>query len=148
MALKKPTKREPLTSLEDLRDDCIAVVINSGQSFKRVHERGGPTPQTTSKWLYRETQFPQLATVRAMLKACDHELTIAPKNSQRIQRINPEGEEKVVMPERKTAPRVGRLKRVERPSAMIKGAGATTAGKRASSRMQARKDARKGKKAG
>lgn len=142
MAKTKSTKREPLTSLEDLRDDCIAVVINSGQSFKRVHERGGPTPQTTSKWLYRETQFPQLATVRAMLKACDHELTIAPKNSSRIQRINPEGEEKVVMPEKKTAPKVGRLKRSLRPSAMIAGKGSAA---RLSARASARREARKAK---
>lgn len=141
MAKTKTTKREPLTSLEDLRDDCIAVVINSGMSFKRVHEKGGPTPQTTSRWLYRETQFPQLATVRAMLKACDHEITIAPKNSVRIQRINSEGETKVVMPEKKAAPKASRLKHINRPSAMIAGAG--SAPKRTTSRMAARKAARK-----
>lgn len=142
MARKGPMKREPLTSLEDLRDDCIAVVINSGQSFKRVHEKGGPTAQTTSRWLYKETMFPQLATVRAMLNACDHDITIAPKGSQRIQRMNPDGEEKVVMPEKKQAPRTSRLKRAQRPSAMIAGKGAGT---RIAARQQARRDARKGK---
>jgi len=120
MARKSPLKREPLTSLEDIRDDCIAVVLNSGQSFQKVHERGGPTPQTIGKWLYKETMFPQLATVRAMLNACGHEITIAPKGSSRIQRINPEGEEHVTMPA-KQAPAVSRLKRVNRPSAMIAG---------------------------
>lgn len=125
MARKSSTKREPLTSLEDLRDDCIAVVINSRMGFKRVHERGGPTPQTISKWLYRETQFPQLATVRAMLLACDHELTIAPKGSARIERINPDGEEHVSMPPKRTsAPATSRLKHVNRQSAMIAGSGA------------------------
>ena len=125
MARKTPLKREPLTDLEDLRDDCVAVVINSGQSFKRVHERGGPTPQTISKWLYKETMFPQLATVRAMLNACDHEITIAPKGSSRIKRINPEGEEHVAMPPRATSaiPATSRLMRNTRSSAMIKGAG-------------------------
>ena len=141
---RKPMKREPLTDLEDLRDDCVAVVLNSGHSFKGVHERGGPTPQTISKWLYRETMFPQLATVRAMLKACDHELTIAPKGSPAIKRINPEGEQQIQMPPKQT-PRVSRLL-AKRPSAMIKGAGTGTAGgARLSARMQARKDARKGK---
>lgn len=135
---KKSTKREPLTSLEDLRDDCVAVVMNSGQSFKRVHEKGGPTPQTISKWLYRETQFPQLATVRAMLKACDHELTIAHKDSQRIKRINPEGETKVVMPVKET-PRTSRLLRSQRTSAMIKGAG-NHATNRQATRLAARKE--------
>lgn len=139
---KKPTKREPIASLEDLRDDCVAVVINSGQSFKRVHENGGPTPQTTSKWLHRETQFPQLATVRAMLNACGHEITIAPKGSTRIQRINPEGEGHVVMPPKPTAtPRVSRLLRAPRPAAMIAGKG--TAKSSSTTRLEARRQARK-----
>lgn len=143
MARKTPMKREPLTSLEDIRDDCVAVVINSGQSFKRVHENGGPTPQTTSKWLHRETMFPQLATVRAMLNACGHELTIAPHGSARIERINPEGEGQVVMPA-KQAPSKSRLKRATRPSAMISGANARKGPlAKAVSRIQARKDSRK-----
>jgi hypothetical protein len=134
-------KREPLTDLEDLRDDCVAVVLNSGHSFKRVHERGGPTPQTISKWLYRETMFPQLATVRAMLKACDHELTIAPKGSDRIKRINPEGAEHVSMPPKETStsgttPRISRLLRAQRPAAMIKGAGARAAARKAARRSK------------
>ena len=141
MARKGPMKREPLTSLEDLRDDCVAVVLNSGNSFKRVHEKGGPTPQTISKWLYKETMFPQLATVRAILNACGHELTIAPKGSQRIQRINPDGADKVVMPPKATpsTPRVSRLLAQKRPSAMIKGTAKSTG----VSRMQARREARK-----
>ena len=83
---KDPPKREPLVPLEDLRDDCIAVMINSGLSPKQVRERGGPTPATTSKWLYRETVFPQLATIRAMLNACGHDLVITGDSSS-IQRI-------------------------------------------------------------
>lgn len=83
-------KHEPLAELEDLRDDCIAIVINSKMTFKQVHEEGGPTPKTTSRWLYRETKFPQLATIRAMLNACGHELAIAPKNG-RIKRYGHEG---------------------------------------------------------
>lgn len=142
MVRKTQTKREPLTSLEDLRDDCIAVVINSGQSFKRVHEQGGPTPQTTSKWLYRQTQFPQLATVRAMLNACGHEITIAPHGSTRIQRINTEDEAKVVMPP-KSAPKVGRLKHLNRASAMIAGANSRTA--KPGHRLAARREAKKAK---
>ena len=91
--------RKPLVDLEDLRDDSIAVMINSGQSLKRVHELGGPTPQTISKWLYRETRFPQLATVRALLNACDHDLTVVSKNGQSVARIGYGG---IKMPARKT----------------------------------------------
>lgn len=102
-------KREPIAQLEDLRDDCIAIVINSGRSFKNVHERGGPTPQTVSKWLYRETKFPQLATVRAILNACDHDLTIAPKGVK-LRRFGHDG---IAMPPRaKDKPKVKPRKRV------------------------------------
>lgn len=71
--------REPIAKLEDLRDDCIAVVRNSRLTFNQIRERGGPSPQTLSKWLYRETRFPQLATIRAALLACDHDFSITPQ---------------------------------------------------------------------
>lgn len=104
MAKKKidePGARKPLVDLEDLRDDSIAVMLNSGQTLKRVHERGGPTPQTISKWLYRETRFPQLATVRALLNACDHDLVVMSKNGQgEIRRVGYGG---ITMPARKSA---------------------------------------------
>lgn len=96
--LDEPGARKPLVDLEDLRDDSIAVMINSGQSLKRVHERGGPTPQTISKWLYRETRFPQLATVRALLNACDHDLTVVSKGGGQVTRIGYGG---IAMPARK-----------------------------------------------
>jgi hypothetical protein len=83
---EEKTERKPLVDLEDIRDDSIAVMINSGQTLKRVHERGGPTPGTISKWLYRETRFPQLATVRALLNACDHDLAVVSHGAQ-IQRV-------------------------------------------------------------
>lgn len=83
-------KREPDEALEDLRDDCIAIVINSNLTFKQVHEQGGPTPGTVSKWLYRETKFPRLTTVRAVLNACGHDLTITPMG-QEVHRYGHEG---------------------------------------------------------
>jgi hypothetical protein len=86
-------KREPITELEDLRDDCIAVFLNSGLTMKAIHEKGGPTPHTTSKWLYRETRFPRMDSVRSMLQACDYELTIKPLAEVEVEMIserNPE----------------------------------------------------------
>lgn len=71
--------REPLTKLEDLRDDCIAVFRDSGMTMREVHQAGGPTPQTISKWLYKETRFPRLDSVRALLQALGHELMPMPK---------------------------------------------------------------------
>lgn len=84
-------KRKPIAELEDLRDDCIGIVLDSNMTFKQVHEKGGPTPQTIGKWLYRETRFPQLATIRAMLNACDHDLTITPKGEATVRRFSHEG---------------------------------------------------------
>jgi transcriptional regulator with XRE-family HTH domain len=46
-----------------MRDDCIALFVDSGLTQKQVHERGGPTPGTISKWLYGETLFPRLSTI-------------------------------------------------------------------------------------
>jgi transcriptional regulator with XRE-family HTH domain len=79
-----PFQREPLSDLEDLRDDCIALFINSGMTQKQLHEAGGPTPQTISKWLYRETRFPRMDTIRSFLKALDYD--IAPMPISRIEK--------------------------------------------------------------
>jgi hypothetical protein len=82
---KQPLKREPITDLEDLRDDCIALYRNSGLSFSQVHANGGPTPQTVSKWLYKETHFPRLDTMRALTKAVGGEMIIVgSKTAQQI----------------------------------------------------------------
>jgi transcriptional regulator with XRE-family HTH domain len=71
---KTPFQREQNQKLEHLRDDCIALFINSGLTQKQIHERGGPTPATISKWLYGETHFPRYASIEAFLLALGHEL--------------------------------------------------------------------------
>lgn len=76
---KTPLKRKPLASLEDLRDDCIALFLNSGLTQKQVHERGGPTPQTITRWLYKETVFPRMDTIRGILQALGADVVVLPK---------------------------------------------------------------------
>ena len=71
---RTPFQREQDQKLENLRDDCVALFLDSGMTQKQIHERGGPTPQTISKWLYGETHFPRYATVEAFLAALGHEL--------------------------------------------------------------------------
>lgn len=83
---KTPFKREPLTDLEDLRDDCIALFQNSGLTQKEIHARGGPTPHTISKWLYKETVFPRLDTIRAFVQALGGNLVIEMPGSLDIRR--------------------------------------------------------------
>lgn len=71
---RTPFQREQDDKLEGLRDDCIALFIDSGLTQKQIHERGGPTPQTISKWLYGETLFPRHSSIQTFLAALDHEL--------------------------------------------------------------------------
>jgi hypothetical protein len=73
---KTPLQREPLAKLEDLRDDCIALFLDSGLTQKEIHNRGGPTPATISKWLYKETKFPRLDTIRAFLQVLGAEMVV------------------------------------------------------------------------
>ena len=75
---KQPLQREQVEQLEDLRDDCIALYINSGLTQKQIHERGGPTPATISKWLYKETHFPRYDSIERFLLALDYGLTPMP----------------------------------------------------------------------
>lgn len=71
---KNPLQKVQSRKLEDLRDDCIALFINSGLTQKEVHNLGGPTPATISKWLYKETFFPRYDTIERFLLALGHEL--------------------------------------------------------------------------
>lgn len=72
---KRPLEREQNEQLEDLRDDCIALFINSGLKQKDITARGGPTPTTISKWLYKETHFPRYSTIESFLLALGYGLT-------------------------------------------------------------------------
>lgn len=84
-----PTTRRPDTNLEDLRDDCVALFLDSGLTYQQIHERGGPTPGTISRWLYRETKFPRLDTIRSMVQACGAELAIVPRGVAEQRRQQP-----------------------------------------------------------
>lgn len=76
---KNPLKRQLDRQLEDLRDDCIALFINSGLTQQQVHERGGPTPGTISKWLYKESHFIRIQTALSFTAALGYGLTIMPR---------------------------------------------------------------------
>jgi hypothetical protein len=80
MAKKQTPKRDPEKELEDIRDDCIAIFLNSGMTYEQVHANGGPTHTTITRWLYKETRFPQFATIRSFLKACGADLVAVSAN--------------------------------------------------------------------
>lgn len=82
-------KRDPEPELEGIRDDCIAVFLNSGMTQEEVHAAGGPTPGTISRWLYKETRFPQYVTVSRFLKACGGDLVAVSGNVAKVLRKDP-----------------------------------------------------------
>lgn len=59
-----------------MRDDCIALFLNSGMTQQQIHAKGGPTPQTISKWLYKETSFPRYQTLASFLRAMGYRFAI------------------------------------------------------------------------
>lgn len=73
---RTPFQRETSDRLEALRDDCIALFINSGLTQQEIHARGGPTPATISKWLYKETMFPRMNTIISFAAALGGDLVI------------------------------------------------------------------------
>jgi hypothetical protein len=124
MATKQTPKRDPEPYLEDIRDDCIAIFLNSGMTQEQVHQNGGPTHTTITRWLYKETRFPQFATVRSFLNACGADLVAV--SSSRAARM-------------KEAPIEGRL------GLTIDFVGKPAMPKRAKDRKAARKEARRAK---
>lgn len=83
---KNPLVKQLNRELEDLRDDCIAMFINSGLRQQDITARGGPTPATISKWLYKETHFPRLHTIQSFVAALGFSLQIAPATHARDMR--------------------------------------------------------------
>lgn len=73
---KTPFVMEPRADLEDMRDDSVALFLNSKMSFEEVHAAGGPTGPTVSKWLYKETRFPRLDTMRALCRAVGGDIRV------------------------------------------------------------------------
>lgn len=75
---RTPFQREADDQLEALRDDCIAIYLNSGMTQKDIHARGGPTPQTISRWLYKETLFPRYSTIDSFARAVGYGMQLSP----------------------------------------------------------------------
>lgn len=76
---KAPFLREIDQDLEALRDDCIALFINSKLTQQQIHQAGGPTPQTISRWLYKETAFPRYSTISTFLHALGCRMVVVDK---------------------------------------------------------------------
>lgn len=65
-----------LESYEDLRDDVLSVVKNSGMSFEDIHGRCGPHPATLENWASNRIHAPRLGKMQAALRICGFDLGV------------------------------------------------------------------------
>lgn len=74
-------------SVEDLRDECVAIIRNElgrGEGvFEIVHGRMGPHPSTLHNWENKVVKRPQLSKMRAALRAVRHDFRIVPISGDR-----------------------------------------------------------------
>lgn len=78
-------KQNELERYEDLRDDVMSAVKNSGVSFADIHGRCGPTPATLNNWAEKKVFQPRLGKIRATLRVIGKDIGIvelAPSNPQ------------------------------------------------------------------
>jgi hypothetical protein len=65
LRLQNKLEADRLGAYEDLRDDLISAVRNSGMSFEDIHGRCGPHPHTLENWAQKVTRRPTLGKMRA-----------------------------------------------------------------------------------
>jgi chromosome segregation ATPase len=65
LRLQNKLEADRLGAYEDLRDDLMSAIRNSGMSFEDIHGRCGPHPHTLENWAQKVTHKPTLAKMRA-----------------------------------------------------------------------------------
>ena len=73
---RKKQGLKPLVSIEDIRDDTISYIKNSGFSYEEIHNRNGPTPLTLARWRDKEVLSPRMDKIRAALRAVGKDIGI------------------------------------------------------------------------
>ena len=61
---------------EDLRDDVISLVNNSGLGYDEIHARCGPHPRTLSAWANKEVSRPQMGKMLSTLRILGRDIGI------------------------------------------------------------------------
>lgn len=74
--------RSLLEDYEDLRDEVMSIVRNSGLSHEDIHERFGPHPHTLEAWAERRIRMPRLGKLRSTLKICGYDIGIVDKRGK------------------------------------------------------------------
>lgn len=61
---------------EDLRDDVMSAIKNSGRSFQQIHGHFGPHPHTLENWAQKKISKPQLGKMQSALRAIGKDIGI------------------------------------------------------------------------
>lgn len=69
-------ERVRLESYEDLRDDVLSVIKNSGVSYEDIHGKCGPHPSTMTKWAHGDIHAPRLGKMQAALRIVGYDIGI------------------------------------------------------------------------
>jgi hypothetical protein len=69
-------ERARLESYEDLRDDVLSVVKNSGLSFEDIHGKCGPHPSTLNAWATNHVHQPRLSKMQSALRIVGYDIGI------------------------------------------------------------------------
>ena len=72
-------KQAELEYYNDLRDNVVSIMKNSGMTLTEIHARGGATVRTLSRWIDDKTVQPRLGKLRAVLVICDYDFQIVPR---------------------------------------------------------------------
>jgi hypothetical protein len=67
-----------LESYEDLRDDVLSVVKNSGLSFEDIHGKCGPHPSTLENWAHDRVHQPRLSKMQSALRIVGFDIGVIP----------------------------------------------------------------------
>jgi ribosome-binding protein aMBF1 (putative translation factor) len=73
--------QEVMEQYQDLRDDVMSMVKNSGMSYEDIHARCGPHPATLENWAQKNVQQPRLGKMRAVLRIIGYDFAIVPRGS-------------------------------------------------------------------
>lgn len=75
-------RQRELEDYQDLRDDVVSYLRNSGVKYDTIHERCGPTPQTLLNWENKTVSKPQLGKMRAALRIIGKDLGVIDRRGQ------------------------------------------------------------------
>lgn len=73
---------EALRNMEDLRDDFVSLMKNSGLQYEDFWARGGCSPKTYQKWENKKTHKPQGASLVSTARIMGLDVVVVNRNGR------------------------------------------------------------------